>query len=139
MIGILLISHGNMASGISSSLKMFFGSEIPQLETLCLSENTNPDTFGEEIGKKIRQLDTGDGVVIFADLIGGTPCNQAFRYISSKVVLISGMNLPVIMEFLGHRLDEIDLNTFDFNSLLDTGRSSLNKCELIISDDDEEF
>ena len=139
MIGILLISHGNMASGISSSLKMFFGSEIPQLETLCLSENTNPDTFGEEIGKKIRQLDTSDGVVIFADLIGGTPCNQAFRYISSKVVLIGGMNLPVIMEFLGHRLDEIDLNTFDFNSLLDTGRSSLNKCELIISDDDEEF
>lgn len=128
-----------MASGISSSLKMFFESEIPQLETLCLSENTNPDTFGEEIGKKIRQLDTGDGVVIFADLIGGTPCNQAFRYISSKVVLIGGMNLPVIMEFLGHRLDEIDLNTFDFNSLLDTGRSSLNKCELIISDDDEEF
>ena len=128
-----------MASGISSSLKMFFGSEIPQLVTLCLSENTNPDTFGEEIGKKIRQLDTGDGVVIFADLIGGTPCNQAFRYISSKVVLIGGMNLPVIMEFLGHRLDEIDLNTFDFNSLLDTGRSSLNKCELTISDDDEEF
>ena len=47
MIGILLISHGNMASGISSSLKMFFGSEIPQLETLCLSENTNPDTLGK--------------------------------------------------------------------------------------------
>lgn len=139
MIGILLISHGNMASGISSSLKMFFGSEIPQLETLCLSENTNPDTFGEEIGKKIRQLDTGDGVVIFADLIGGTPCNQAFRYISSKVVLIGGMNLPVIMEFLGQRMNDIDINTFDFNSLLDTGRSSLNKCELIISDDDEEF
>ena len=36
-------------------------------------------------------------------------------------------------------IDEIDLNTFDFNSLLDTGRSALNKCELIISDDDEEF
>ena len=139
MIGILLISHGNMASGISSSLKMFFGSEIPQLETLCLSENTNPDTFGEEIGKKIRQLDTGDGVVIFADLIGGTPCNQAFRYISSKVTLIGGMNLPVIMEFLGQRMNDIDINTFDFSSLLDIGRSSLNKCELIISDDDEEF
>ena len=128
-----------MASGISSSLKMFFGSEIPQLETLCLSENTNPDTFGEEIGKKIKQLDTGDGVVIFADLIGGTPCNQAFRYISSKVVLIGGMNLPVIMEFLGQRMNDIDINTFDFSSLLDTGRSALNKCELIISDDDEEF
>lgn len=139
MIGILLISHGNMASGISSSLKMFFGSEIPQLETLCLSENTNPDTFGEEIGKKIRQLDTGDGVVIFADLIGGTPCNQAFRYISSKVTLIGGMNLPVIMEFLGQRMNDIDINTFDFSSLLDTGRSALNKCELIISEDDEEF
>lgn len=139
MVGVLLISHGNMASGIKSSLNMFFGDEIPQLDTLCLSENTSPESFGEEIGNKIKELDTGDGVVVFADLIGGTPCNQAFKYISSKVVLIGGMNLPVIMEFLGHRLNEIDLNTFDFNSLLDTGRSALNKCELIISDDDEEF
>ena len=139
MIGILLISHGNMATGIKSSLNMFFGNEIPQLDTLCLSENTNPETFREEIGNKIKELDTGDGVVVFADLIGGTPCNQAFRYVSSKVVLIGGMNLPIIMEFLGHRLNEIDLNTFDFNSLLDTGRSALKKCELIITDDDEEF
>lgn len=128
-----------MASGISSSLNMFFGNEIPQFDTLCLSENTSPESFGEEIRNKIKELDTGDGVVVFADLIGGTPCNQAFRYISSKVVLIGGMNLPVIMEFLGQRLNEIDLNTFDFNSLLDIGRSALNKCELIISDDDEEF
>ena len=49
------------------------------------------------------------------------------------------MNLPVIMEFLGQRMNDIDINTFDFSSLLDTGRSALNKCELIISDDDEEF
>ena len=128
-----------MASGIKSSLNMFFGDGIPQLDSLCLSENTSPESFGEEIGNKIKELDTGDGVVVFADLIGGTPCNQAFRYISSKVVLIGGMNLPVIMEFLGQRLNEIDLNTFDFNSLLDIGRSALNKCEIIISDDDEEF
>lgn len=139
MIGILLISHGNMASGIKSSLNMFFGDEIPQLDTLCLSENTSPESFGEEIGNKIKELDTGDGVVVFADLIGGTPCNQAFKYISSKVVLIGGMNLPIIMEFLGQRLIEIDINTFDFNNLLDTGRSALNRCELIVSDDDEEF
>ena len=138
MIGILLISHGNMASGIKSSLNMFFGSEIPQLDTLCLSENTNPESFGEEIGNKIKELDIGNGVVIFADLIGGTPCNQAFKYISSKVALIGGMNLPVIMEFLGQRLNEIDLNTFDFNNLLDTGRCALNRCELIVSDDDDE-
>lgn len=139
MIGILLISHGNMASGIKSSLNMFFGDEIPQLDTLCLSENTSPESFGEEIGNKIKELDTDDGVVVFADLIGGTPCNQAFKYISSKVVLIGGMNLPIIMEFLGQRLIEIDINTFDFNNLLDTGRSALNRCELIVSDDDEEF
>ena len=138
MVGVLLISHGNMASGIKSSLNMFFGDEIPQLDTLCLSENTSPESFGEEIGNKIKELDTGNGVVIFADLIGGTPCNQAFKYISSKVALIGGMNLPVIMEFLGQRLNEIDLNTFDFNNLLDTGRCALNRCELIVSDDDDE-
>lgn len=138
MIGVLLISHGNMASGINSSLKMFFGSEIAQLDTLCLSEDANVDEFGREIGNKIQDLDTGNGVVIFADLIGGTPYNQAIRYISPSTVLIGGMNLPIIMEFLGHRLNEININTFDFNSLVDTGRSSLNKCELRISDNDDE-
>ncbi len=136
MIGVLLISHGNMASGIKNSLKLLFGSEIQQLNTLCLLESTNPDAFGEAIGNAIKDLDTGDGVVIFADLIGGTPCNQAFRYISSKTILIGGMNLPIIMEFLGDRLNNIDIKTYDFESLLDTGRSALNRCELIVSNDE---
>ena len=138
MIAVLLISHGNLASGINSSLKMFFGSEIPQLDTLCLSEDANIDDFEKEIGNKIQNLDSGEGVVMFADLIGGTPYNHAIRYISPNTVLIGGMNLPIIMEFLGRRFNEIDINTFDFNGLIDTGRSSLNKCELRISDNDDE-
>lgn len=138
MIGVLLISHGDMASGIISSLKMFFGSEIPQLDTLCLSEEANVDDFGKEIGIKVQNLNTGEGVVIFADLIGGTPYNQAIRFISPNTVLVGGMNLPIIMEFLGKRFNEIDINTFDFDSLVETGRSALNKCELRISNNDDE-
>ena len=45
------------------------------------------------------------------------------------------MNLPIIMEFLGQRND-IDIKTFDFNSLIDTGRNALGRCELNTPDDE---
>ena len=140
MIGVLLISHGNMASGIKNSLQMFFGNDIPQLDILCLKENSNVDEYGQELENKIQNLDKGEGVVIFTDLMGGTPCNQAIKYTSSKVILIAGMNLPIIMEFLGQRLSEENINNINFNNLLNIGKDALSRCELkVLEDNDEEL
>lgn len=121
MVGILLVSHGMMAEGMMDSISMFFGENIPQLDYMRLRMDSNADEFGQEMAKKVAELDTGDGVVIFADLFGGTPCNYALRLVSEKVHLIAGMNLSIVMEFLGTR-EFSDLNAA---TLVETGKSAI--------------
>lgn len=103
MKGILLISHGKMAMGMADSAKLFFGDIIEQLDYLCLCVDDGAEEFGERVSQKVNELDCGDGVVILADLYGGTPCNQAIPYLNDKVDVISGMNFAMLVQLLTER------------------------------------
>ena len=50
-------------------------------------------------------LDTTDGVLVFCDLLGGTPFNQAMIIAQSysNVEVVTGTNLPMLLETLGSR------------------------------------
>ncbi len=140
MVGILLVSHGMMAEGMMDSISMFFGKNIPQLDYMRLYMDSSADEFGIEMAKKVAELDTGDGVIIFADLFGGTPCNQALRLVSDRVHLIAGMNLPMIMEFLGTRefseLDAAGLVASGQAAIIDAGAMFLSGSDAEEVDDD---
>ena len=55
-----------------------------------------------------RPVDCGDGVVVFCDLLFGTPCNCSAALLNNsqytdKIDVITGMNLSMILEFVGSR------------------------------------
>jgi len=103
VVGVIVISHGDMAKGILSSVDMLCP-DHEQNAFLSVQPDTNPDVFQEELRKKVAEVDTGDGVLIMADLFGGTPCNQALYLMSEKVHILSGMNLPMLLTvFLSRR------------------------------------
>lgn len=91
---------------MADSAKLFFGDTIEQLDYLCLKAEDNPEDFHNLVAEKIAALDSGDGVLILADLLGGTPCNQSVTLLNEKVDLISGMNLSLLLELLGRRMME---------------------------------
>ena len=139
MVGILLVSHGAMAEGMRDSLTMFFGEHLEQLDTMRLRMDTNADEFGIEMAKKVEALDSGDGVIIFADVLGGTPCNQAMRLVSDRVHLITGMNLPMLMEFLTKREEPAviqDIVESGKNAVMDAGALLLESANEEPVDDD---
>ena len=104
MVGIVLISHGEMANGMLNSAGMFFGeTELQQVATVSLHPADSPEDFDIKLTEAIASVDTGDGVVILCDLLGGTPCNRAAYKASEKVQVITGMNLSMFMELLGSR------------------------------------
>ena len=121
MVGLVLMSHGKMAEGIVDSLSMLFGSQIPQLEICALRENHSLQEFHDQLRQKIAEVDSGDGVVIFADMLGGTPCNQALTLVSEKIRLIVGMNLPMILELLGMR----ESTAVDAAAIVEIGRQAI--------------
>jgi PTS system ascorbate-specific IIA component len=52
----------------------------------------------------IRQLDSGDGVLVLSDMFGATPCNIACRLTQpGKVECLAGANLPMLVRVLTYR------------------------------------
>lgn len=134
MIGVLLMSHGQMAEGLLDTCKLFFGDDIPQIKALCLQACDSPEEFDERIREAINELDDGHGVIGFCDLLGGTPCNRSFYVLNDRFQVVTGMNMPVVMELLGSRLSTEDVAEIDINALLETGKTGMTSLNNVISD-----
>ena len=107
MKGIVITSHGPMAQGILDTSKLFFGDQ-QQLTACCLSADDNPDEFVEVLQKAIKEVDSGDGVIVFCDMLFGSPCNCMARIIGTdfendKIKVITGVNLAMILQILAVR------------------------------------
>lgn len=115
MKGIVLLSHGKLAKGMYETSKWFMGEDIPQYTYVGLKEGESPESYDERIAAAIDEVNTGEGVILFADLLGGTPCNRAAMTIArGDVDLFAGMNLAMVLQQLGNRLsDEYDMNAME--------------------------
>ncbi len=107
MKGIVITSHGPMAQGILETSKLFFG-EQPQLTARCLNAEDNPDEFVDTLKEAIAEVDTGDGVFVFCDMLFGSPCNCMARVVaedleSDKIKVVTGVNLAMILQILATR------------------------------------
>jgi mannose/fructose-specific phosphotransferase system component IIA len=59
------------------------------------------DVFSAKLEKLFGKINTADGVLVLADLYGGTPCNTAILKILSKydnTEMITGTNLSMVIE-----------------------------------------
>ena len=124
MKGMLLMSHGKMADGLLDTLKMFNG-EIEQIKSLCLMPGDGIPDYLEKINEAVKELDTGEGVIVFCDLLFGTPCNCSSRLIlddslNEKLDIITGMNLPMVMEYLGMRASDVTVD-----EILEAGKNGI--------------
>ena len=108
MVGVVLISHGDLAKGIISSAAMLL-TEPQQLTAAAFYPSDNPDELQEKIAAAVKEVDTGEGVVILADMLGGTPCNRAMYSIGDKVRMLTGLSLPMLYTLLTVREETSDL------------------------------
>jgi len=128
MLGIVLISHGQMADGMIDSARMFFGETgMTQVVSVSLFPEESPEMFDVKLTAAIEEADSGDGVVILADLLGGTPCNRAVYKCVEGIQVITGMNLPLFVELLGLRMGGNDVDIKSLISTASNGIVSLNQ------------
>lgn len=136
MNGILLISHGNYADELKNSLKMIAG-EVDSIYSVGLDFSDGPDEFKEKLQNIEPKLDKYSNVIVFSDLLGGSPSNTAFQYFLKKehYQFIAGMNFPMV-------LSTILENTQDPNYIINLGKESIidlrKFSESILSCDDED-
>lgn len=106
MVGIVIATHGPLADAFLESAKLISGM-TENIKTIGLYHGDDIDGYKNKLQNLIAQVDNGDGVIVFADIFGGSPCNSAIYSIKEMedrdIQCIVGVNLPVLLEALSYR------------------------------------
>ena len=121
MFGILLLSHGDLAESMLSTAKMIYGAADEGVTAIGLRQDEKAEDFDQRLIKAIDSVDNGDGVVVLADLLGGTPCNRIAAIANEKIKIITGMNLGMFLELVSSRKAE----NLDIDSLIEISKNSI--------------
>lgn len=99
--GIILTSHGNLASGVYSSVKMIAG-DFSNVRICELHKGENFDNLDKKLLKAYDELNSYDNILILCDMAGGTPFNRAVLTLSKKknVSFICGLNFEMLYQAL---------------------------------------
>lgn len=93
---ILLVSHGDFAKGLCSTMTDFFGAD--QITSASVTMENGTRELAECAQKFLEQCQDGEQVVICSDLLGGSANQTVFPFMSRpNTYLIAGMNLPLVM------------------------------------------
>ena len=98
MIGLVLVTHGNLAKEFISAMQHVVGYQ-EQVEGVCIGPDDDMEVRRNEILEKVNAVDSGDGVVLLTDMFGGTPSNLALSMMDrAKVEILAGINLPMLIK-----------------------------------------
>lgn len=106
MVGIILASHGDFAEGILQSGAMIFG-EQENVKAVTLHPGDSPESLKDRMKEAILTFENSEEVLFLVDLWGGTPFNQAnilSEEHKDKWLIVSGLNLPMLIEAYSSRL-----------------------------------
>ena len=103
---LVLVSHGRFCEELKKSTEMIMG-PLDFIHTVPLLPEEGIDDFTAKFSATVKDL---DDYIVFADLLGGTPCNVVSRLILEglQIELYAGMNMPMVIEFINSALTGVE-------------------------------
>jgi PTS system mannose-specific IIA component len=121
MIGLVLVTHGRLATEFVRALEHVVGPQ-EQIEAICIGPDDDMEARRNDIAAAVERVDDGSGVIILTDLFGGTPSNLAISLMKSESIeVIAGVNLPMLIRLEGAR------KTMDVRSAVAAAREAGRK------------
>ena len=98
MAGILLVTHNGLGDSFVDCIRHVLGKVPPNLKVLSVLAEDDPHLKLAEGQALIKQLDTGAGVLILADVFGATPSNIGRQLChAERVIGVAGLNRPMLL------------------------------------------
>ena len=127
MIGLMIITHGNLALELRSAMEHMIGDQN-NIEIFSITPEDDIDIQKNNIEKKLKELNQGKGVIILTDVFGGTPSNLALNFLEPGVVeIMSGVNLPMLIKIC-------QLRDKDISEVIQEGKNAAQKYISIASE-----
>lgn len=106
LIGGVVVTHGNLAAELVNAAETIVG-DIRHITAVSIGWHDDVDIAREEIGRAIKRVETGAGVLVLTDMFGGTPTNLACTFIGeAPIEVVTGVNLPMIIKLADQQNDE---------------------------------
>ncbi|HEY8163169.1 MAG TPA: PTS sugar transporter subunit IIA [Methylocystis sp.] len=103
MIGMVLVTHGQLATEFRAALEHVVGPQ-KQLVSISIGPEDDMERRRADILEAIHNADSGEGVVLLTDMFGGTPSNLAISVMNGgKVEVLAGVNLPMLIKLASVR------------------------------------
>ena len=98
MIGLVLVTHGDLAKEFVKALEHVVGPQ-KQIETICIGPEDDMEQRRQDILDAVGRVSDGSGVVILTDMFGGTPSNMAISVMNGgSIEVVAGVNLPLLVK-----------------------------------------
>ena len=101
MIGIVVVTHGSLATELVNAARQIVG-DIPRIAAVSIGWADDMTAAQEAIARALGEVGEG-GVLVLTDMFGGTPTNVMLPFLSDRVEIVTGVNLPMLIKLTGLR------------------------------------
>jgi len=98
LVGILLVTHNGLGDCLADCVRHVFGTQPKNLKVLSVWAEDDTQQKLAEGESLIKEIDSGSGVLILADVFGATPSNIGRQLChAERVEGVAGVNLPMLL------------------------------------------
>ncbi|MCO8292037.1 MAG: PTS sugar transporter subunit IIA [Tetragenococcus koreensis] len=136
-VGIIVMTHGDFGKAAMESAQLIVGQQ-DNYDTVSVFVVDDVEQLKQELFDKVNQLDTSNGLILFTDIVGGTPTNLASELLTREdALVVAGVNLPVLLEVFTNRTKDIQSLKEIITSAYNQGLSIRTNEDIEGEDDDE--
>jgi PTS system mannose-specific IIA component len=96
MIGIVVVTHGRVAEELVQAARAIVG-EIPAIAAVSIGWSDDASVAKEAITQALTEVGGGDALIL-TDMFGGTPTNLSLPFLSPRLEIVTGVNLPMLIK-----------------------------------------
>lgn len=139
---VLLVSHGTFAPGLHNALSMLAGEGRDDILSTSLENGMGSDVYAENVRKCVSGVTKEDEILLFGDLVGGSPLTTAANVIAEEglmgqTTMVGGMNLPLTLSAV---LMKDDMDTADLlESLIPEARGELKEFQITTTESEDDI
>ena len=106
MIGVVVVTHGQLASELVNAAETIVG-DLPRFTAVSIGWHDDVNDAREEIAQAIERVRGDGGVLILTDMFGGTPSNLGMTFLhKDQLEVITGVNLPMLIKLASLRTSQ---------------------------------
>ena len=105
MIGLVLVTHGQLATEFRAALEHVVGRQEAG-EAVSIGPEDDMEERRRDIMAAVDRVNDGSGVILLTDMFGGTPSNLAISVMEpGRVEVLAGVNLPMLIKLASVRAE----------------------------------